>query len=219
VRFRVDRERHKLIIYLKNNRWEDLAYVVFGIQGLQAELEIPSDWHEHRRAWLSLSIGFFKLCLSAPWPNSWPVVADEMQCSGPRYGFQFYEDILWIRWGKDTGRSRDPKKYASFYMPWSWRHRWNRQLSGPLGAPYTYVLRSGEVQHRRATLTSEERCWTRPWIPFRRVERSIWVDFDGEVGERTGSWKGGVTGCGWDMLAGETPLQALRRMERERRFT
>ena len=41
----------------------------------------------------------------------------------------------------------------------------------------------------------------------------------GAPGERNGSWKGGVLGCGWDMLKGETPLDTLRRMERERRFT
>lgn len=45
------------------------------------------------------------------------------------------------------------------------------------------------------------------------------IEFSDEVGERTGSWKGGVLGCGFDMLPGERPVDALRRMELERKFT
>jgi len=50
------------------------------------------------------------------------------------------------------------------------------------------------------------------------TRRTIAVEFNEEVGERTGSWKGGVLGCGYDMKPGETRLECLRRMERERRF-
>lgn len=50
------------------------------------------------------------------------------------------------------------------------------------------------------------------------IKESINVDFDGEVGERTGSWKGGTIGCGYDLLPDETMLDALRRMERNRTF-
>ena len=49
-------------------------------------------------------------------------------------------------------------------------------------------------------------------------EHSIGVSFDGEVGEETGSWKGGCVGCGYEMLPGEVPLDTLRRMERDRKF-
>lgn len=88
--------------------------------------------------------------------------------------------------------------------------------------PYSYTLLSGEVQHRQATIHQER--WERGrhilsrfgWPS--RVEHSIYVDFDGEVGEETGSWKGGCVGCGYTMREGETPLEALRRMEAERKF-
>lgn len=50
------------------------------------------------------------------------------------------------------------------------------------------------------------------------MSRSIDVEFNAEVGERTGSWKGGCIGCGYQMNPNETPLQALRRMEAERKF-
>jgi len=44
------------------------------------------------------------------------------------------------------------------------------------------------------------------------------VSFDAEVGEGTGSYKGGVVGCSHDMLPFETPIETLRRMEKEVRF-
>ena len=44
------------------------------------------------------------------------------------------------------------------------------------------------------------------------------VNFSDEVGERSGSWKGGTLGCGYDLLKNETMEQCLRRMEKERKF-
>ncbi len=88
--------------------------------------------------------------------------------------------------------------------------------------PYRYVLKSGEVQERTATVYVSQmewrpRClkWTRL---FAKIRTSIDVAFSDEVGERTGSWKGGTIGCGWDLLPNETPEQALRRMESARVF-
>jgi hypothetical protein len=68
----------------------------------------------------------------------------------------------------------------------------------------------------------EEREWRPRWFKwtslFARKRKTINVDFNDEVGERTGSWKGGTLGCGYDLLPNETPLECLRRMERERKF-
>lgn len=124
--------------------------------------------------------------------------------------------------------------------------RWN-EIIWKESYPYTYVLDRGEIQNRIATLKVEEREWrwkNFKWSPYpRMVRKTISVEFSyagllersvliekrfhptknsekvtGEVGERTGSWKGGTLGCGYDMLPGETPLQTLRRMEIERKF-
>ena len=88
--------------------------------------------------------------------------------------------------------------------------------------PYRYQLKSGEVQERTATVYIERREWRQRWLwwcpLFAKKRQSISVEFDGEVGERTGSWKGGCIGCGYDMNRGETAEQTLRRMERERKF-
>lgn len=93
---------------------------------------------------------------------------------------------------------------------------------------YRYTLRSGEVQVRIATIYVERGYWhwlLAKWLRFplwlpvvNMMKQSIDVRFDGEVGERTGSWKGGCIGTGYTMLPGETPEQTIRRMERERIF-
>lgn len=221
------------------NNWIEIAYIKFGLFGLALGIEFPSDWHEERRGWFRLGFGFGRLAFSFPW--MW-VVPDNYQCSGPEYGFTFFRDELHLHWGKCNGKQGDPIKVVA--MPWQWIHiRHNvmfpEGLRTPAGDswdikdgrlvethPYTYVLKSGEAQERTATTYIEEREWLRncmQWIPWwmpwpRLIKRSISIDFDGEVGERTGSWKGGTIGCGWDMLPGETMLDTLRRMEKDRDF-
>lgn len=86
---------------------------------------------------------------------------------------------------------------------------------------YVYALKNGTVQKAKATvhvsrMTHRARWW--PIIPIERVSMSIWADFSSELGEGTGSWKGGVTGCGYTLRPDETPEQCLRRMEAERKF-
>lgn len=87
---------------------------------------------------------------------------------------------------------------------------------------YRYLLRNGEVQERTATIYVERQEWRLRWLRwthlFAKVHHYIDVAFSDEVGERTGSWKGGTVGCSYDLRPGETPLECLRRMESERRF-
>lgn len=88
--------------------------------------------------------------------------------------------------------------------------------------PYTYTLRNGTVQNRTATVSKRRHVLCRRafkaigWPKWFR--ESIDVEFDDEVGERSGSWKGGTIGCSYDLRPGETMLSALRRMEQERKF-
>lgn len=89
--------------------------------------------------------------------------------------------------------------------------------------PYHYLLRSGEKQDRLATIHVERRIWRLRWLRwtsrFQKVRHSIDVAFNEEVGEGSGSWKGGCLGCGYDLKPGETARDCLKRMESERRFT
>ena len=85
--------------------------------------------------------------------------------------------------------------------------------------PYTYKLKSGEVQERTAVCTIEKRKWHRKWFPFLTVTSEVIdIEFSEEVGERTGSWKGGTIACSYDMLPGESIEACLRRMESVRKF-
>lgn len=96
-----------------------------------------------------------------------------------------------------------------------------KQKSVSETVPYRYVRKSGEVQERLATYYVERREWRARWWPLirrKKIRTSLAVNFSDEVGEGTGSWKGGCTGCGTDLSPNETPLDALRRMERERKF-
>lgn len=87
---------------------------------------------------------------------------------------------------------------------------------------YHYTLKSGEVQERTATVYVERREWRKKWLKwtplFAKVRKSINYTFSDEVGDRTGSWKGGCISSGETMRKGETAEQAFRRMERERAF-
>jgi hypothetical protein len=212
LRIRGERE-HKGYLVRVWWDWVEVAYLVLGLRGLKAEIEFPSDWHEHRRAWVRLGFGLFTLAFSFPW--RW-VVPDDYQCSGPTYGFSFFQDGLHLHWGKCHGKRSDPMKVIQ--MPWGWRHRLHEVLGEPETHAYRYNLRSGKVQERTATIKPERRLWTRPWLPYKRESRYIDVEFSEEVGERSGSWKGGCTGCSYEMLPTDTPLTALRRMELERKF-
>lgn len=87
--------------------------------------------------------------------------------------------------------------------------------------PYSYILKNRKIQNRTATVHVVRMEWRARWwpiIPRRKVSTSIDVKFDQEVGEETGSRKGGCTGCGYEMKWGETPERTLSRMEHEREF-
>lgn len=96
--------------------------------------------------------------------------------------------------------------------------------------PYSYLLRSGEVQRVNAIVTRGRSMHGRRWFGTGRLSRtlrrilpvhrfdSLDIRFDGEVGERAGSWKGGTIGCSYAIKAGETPRACVKRMQDERIF-
>lgn len=86
---------------------------------------------------------------------------------------------------------------------------------------YAYILKNRSIQSRTATvhvsrMTHRARWW--PIIPIQKTRTYIDVSFDQEVGEETGSWKGGCIGCSYEMKWGESPERCLSRMEHEREF-
>lgn len=140
------------------------------------------------------------------------------------YGFHFFEGHLHLHWGRQNDHipiADRPRRSACLVLPWAgWRHVRHDILSAPELHNYTYTLDSGEVQQVSATIKVEEREWRLLGLPWpRRISRYIDVEFDDEVGEGRGSWKGGTIGCDYEMRDGETATDTLRRMELERRFT
>lgn len=215
MRTRIEKERGGWLLRVWNKDHAEVAWASLSLQGLCAELTFPTEWNENARGWVRLGFGLFRISVSFPW--KW-LAKDYSQCTGPIYGFVFFEDGLQLHWGQQKGTRDDP--FTIIPMPWGWRFikRSYRKLGEPEVHPYTYTLQSGEVQERTATIQPETRAWWRPWLPFKRVYRGIDITFSGEVGERSGSWKGGCIGCSYEMRPNETPVEALRRMEAERKF-
>jgi hypothetical protein len=181
---------------------------------------------------LHVHLGWPNIFFRLPFLNRWHHEPHEGMES---WGVSIHARDAHLNWGR----------YCKIvHFPWEWSHvrhdvfdkdekrrTWKPTWSEPKEDdgrhveywPYRYRLRSGEIQERNATIYGEEREWRWlwfRWLPWpRKISRSINVEFDHEVGERTGSWKGGCVGCSYEWRKGETMLTALRRMEAERKFT
>ena len=195
------------------------------------ELNLHCGDYRHTIIYLRIMFGLFQVHIPLGWLKREYGVGDEPQWGimlsrefglvwhwGERYRYHdwpFHTILLEQRYLGKSGEWTEKRKGLSGHcedMDDSWTET----------HPYTYTLLSGEVQHRQATIRRER------WVRGRhilsrfgwpsRVRHCIFVEFDDEVGEETGSWKGGCIGCGCDMLDGETPLETLRRMEAERKF-
>lgn len=117
-------------------------------------------------------------------------------------------------WFNETNKQRitwDGEGYATH--KWLSEYKWSETL------PYIDKYDNTTVN---ATISVTEREW-RPrafmWTSlFSRSKRQIDIEFDKEVGRKKGSYKGGCLGCSYELKAGETPAQCLKRMEQERKF-
>jgi hypothetical protein len=196
---------------------------------------------------LTLIIGIFfcTFYIKIDVPHKWEMWENAI-------GFYFSEEALVLEWPWGGRQKHGVKKFLyypwslDFYKRWEaivdggWSDKlggWDpnerhwvelpRRLGhGKIGTKavydFKYVLKSGEVQERKATVYVDRMEWRRRWLRwtplFNLVRDCINVSFDGEVGERTGSWKGGCTGCGYELKPGESIGDCLARMERERKF-
>jgi hypothetical protein len=89
--------------------------------------------------------------------------------------------------------------------------------------PYRYVLRSGEVQERTATVNVEEREWRQHWLEMDRpVSRMCGGRFPSTSATRSASalarGRADAPAAVTSYASDETPEQCLRRMEAERKF-
>ncbi len=209
------------------NKWIEIA------KGFGLALEYHIAGYFDERPMLYFCLGWGKFFVSLPFRTGIE------ECTPSRYGFYWYASALWLSYGK---------KVKAIHAPWSWNwyrtsillkdeSSWENEFKGNRKSfysdvwldkiwheeyPYTYILKNGKIQTRKAIVKIEEREWRRKffmWTHFgAKISKDIDVRFNDELGERTGSWKGGCTGCGYEMLEGESALQTLRRMEKERKF-
>jgi hypothetical protein len=147
---------------------------------------------------------------------------------------------------KQIGQVTKPR-WWTFYAPWVWEHEKHLVL-GTDGLchkyvsfnkdyeeyketwPFVYTLKSGEIQVRHATCEVHFRQWRWNWLlklskklgikPFGPKNPWLYIDisFSEEIGERSGTWKGGTVGCSYSLKEGETIKTCLNRMQDERTF-
>lgn len=189
----------------------------------------------------SVSFKLFGFYINLP-IKPWREPLDMMES----WGFSYLVESIHFSWGRKYKIVQLPwsmvhidskhmilLQNGSWEMMPSWRAENHRFISNPEDRlsspkwtaeyPYKYMLHNGEVQNVTATVDVSRRVWRRRWLPawfpfFQSKCTSIGVNFSEEVGEARGSWKGGCTGCGYEMKPGETPRDTLMRMQDERRF-
>lgn len=227
----------------KNRRYSEYGnHWMYFYFGWHFRLSYETCGYFDARHRINISLIFFRWTIILP---IWSKHIDE--CDPPEWGIAIHNNKFWLYKG-GRGNMKGGNKWWTFTMPWdydwirtsnlrkdgTWEHEtkktkgknfWDEKWKEVLWSetyPYTYVLKSKEVQHRFATLRVEEREWRQRWLKwtslFAQTRMTINIDFNDEVGEQTGSWKGGCTGCSYEIRHGELPEQTLRRMERERKF-
>ncbi len=189
---------------------------------------------------LQVAIPWLRAYISLPFLRRWTRDPHEIMES---WGFSYTSDCgLHLHWGRRykifempwrqwEQVSHDVLRPDGSWVPFvgCWEEKQDHRPGGkePDGRhvetyPYRYMLRDGEVQERTATVSAERRVRRLKWLRwtsiFQRVCHSIDVKFSDEVGDESGSWKGGCVGCGWELKPDETIAHCLSRMERERRF-
>jgi len=192
--------------------------------------------YEDRWPWmLHLHLFWLNVFLHLPLSLVPPSKREPYMREWQQWGFAVSEDALHLRWNEaskvvwlpvlhSVHQRHEVRRADGSWVPYVGTWERDKESDGRelLTFPYTYTLRNGQIQKRMATVYVDRMAWRPKWFTWTRLfeksRQSISVEFDDEVGERTGSWKGGCIGCGYTMLPGESAEQTLRRMERERLF-
>lgn len=188
---------------------------------------------------LCLRLAWLQIFVRLPFLQRWAWHPREIMES---WGFSTLDGAVHFNWSNATKIVRFPwadwvhlshtvmrpdGSFVPFVGSWEERQPYRPDGKEPDGRhlethPYHYLLQNGDVQHVEATISVERREWRLRWLRwtslFAKVRHSIDVNFSDEVGERSGSWKGGTVGCGYELRPNETPRECLRRMMRDRKF-
>lgn len=177
------------------------------------------------------------------WYIHLPIYSTIDECEYPEFGWYYHSNSLvlcwnmkkkfihmlwtyeWIRtsrllkdgtWENEV-KGGKRKEYSKERDQWELENLWSETHH------VTYVTTGGEIQDDiEATIKVQEIEWRQKWLMWtkwgNKVSKSINVDFNNEVGNQRGSWKGGVLGCSEEIKGNEKPLRTLRRMMKERNF-
>lgn len=237
-----DKKIYKLQFY-------DLEFVFWWDWAFALTYEI-CDYFDNRPV-VNISLVFFVLKIHMPIRNSWTDECDPPKWGieihhnalwiykggkgnmngGNKWWIWYFPWVL--EWYRRSLRLKTdtPEQSFSLMGPWEhetrghhkdfWKDEWIN-VRWQETHPYSYTLKSGDVQHVNATIHVVQLEWrikAMMWCPLiKKVITYIEVEFDGVVGERTRSWKGGCIGCYYAMLPGESPVDTLKRMEMNRKF-
>lgn len=133
------------------------------------------------------------------------------------WNYEWYSSEILDFNGKVVHYDCKNTRHIPYEIRWKAEDYWKKEVSKQVD--YTYKRKNGEIQKRTATIFPTRATYKMrifPWI--KKVYNYVDYSFNDEVGEKTGSWKGGVLASGEIIKDGETPLQAFGRMEKERKF-
>jgi len=192
------------------------------------------------RAKVDFSFGWGQFLINIPFIKSG---IDE--CDPPVYGFclngsegMWFPDSICLHWDTNTRYIDLPWAYNWFGTSLlckdsSWVYQKDERIKRenlPIceddlfseSYDFVYTLESGVEQHRVATVVVEKREWRPSWMKwtklFSKTNKSIQVSFDGEVGEHSGTWRGGTKTTSYPIKGNETPKQCLDRMSRDKKM-
>lgn len=190
---------------------DDKISLVIGLIFIKLYIDLPSRFKwKHEDVWESIGFSLYKDHLYLTWKNKSYFVHFPWEWTHVRHSIMNKEG----EWINVTRRHmlEDPTTYDDY-----------EGMKNKETFPFQYTLKNGTVQRLFATVNTEEREWRWKGLKFlpwpRLIRRVIDIEFSSEVGERSGSWKGGTLGCSYDLIPGESQLQCLQRMERERTFS
>lgn len=232
------RENCYYISTVNKNKYETTDWLIF-YWGWRFDISYEICGYFDNRSRINLDLIFFSLTIVLPFRNNW---TDE--CDPPKWGVAIHSNTFWIsRGGK--GNFNGGNKWWTWNFPFltkewvrtsillkddTWEHEtkgnpksfyndeWKKKQKS---WTYDYTDKyDGEVIP--TTIYVDEREWRPKWLTwtklFAKTRRTIDVYFSKECGKRKGSWKGGTIGCGYELLTNETPIDCIKRMEKEREF-
>lgn len=188
---------------------------------------------------INLCLGFFSLTFILPFRNKW---TDE--CASPKWGIAIHNNTFWLYKGGE-GNWNGGNKWWTWDIPFltkNWvrtsillkDNTWEHETKGNRKEFFQNEWKEKQASWNYdftdkydntiipTTIYVEEREWRPKWVMWTKLfsltRRVIDINFLQEVGKRKGSWKGGTTGCSYELLKGETPLDCIKRMEKERIF-